>query len=44
MATEAPQPARWRKRRELLLSLGQRPDVAAMMDALGYRMEPEGWL
>lgn len=44
MATEAPQPARWRKRRELLLSLGQRADVADMMDALGYRMEPEGWL
>ncbi|HEY1149434.1 MAG TPA: hypothetical protein VGF27_12720 [Pseudoduganella sp.] len=44
MATEAPQPARWRKRRDLMLSLGQRADVAEMMDALGYRMEPEGWL
>lgn len=44
MATEAPQPARWHKRRELLLSLGGRAAVTDMMQALDYRMEPEGWL
>jgi hypothetical protein len=43
MATEAPQTGRWRKRHELLLALGKRADVAAMMDTLGYRMEPESW-
>jgi len=43
MATEAPQPGRWRKRSHLLLALGQRTDVAEMMQALGYHMEPEGW-
>jgi hypothetical protein len=43
MATAAPQAGRWRKRREMLMALGRRADVAAMMDALGYSMDPKDW-
>ena len=43
MATEAPVAARWHKRRAQMLALGRRGEVADLMDALGYRMEPEGW-
>lgn len=44
MATEPPSPQRWKKRRELLLELGQRPGVETMMERLGYTMAPESWL
>lgn len=43
MATEAPAAERWHKRRESMLALGQRGDVAETMEALGYRMDPKGW-
>ena len=44
MATEQPSRQRWRKREPALLALGRQPEVAAMMDTLGYSMDPEGWL
>lgn len=44
MATEQPSPQRWHKRREPLLALGQRPEVHAMMEGLGYSMDPGSWL
>ena len=44
MATEAPEPGRWRKRRMLLEPLAALPDVADTMRELGYRAEPEAWL
>lgn len=43
MATDTPRPLRWHKRQELLLTLGERRDVRALMDALGYRMQPGLW-
>lgn len=43
MATEQPARQRWRKREQALLALGRQPEVAAMMDTLGYSMDPEGW-
>ncbi|HJV01466.1 MAG TPA: hypothetical protein VJ752_13040 [Burkholderiaceae bacterium] len=43
MATEQPARQRWRKREQALLALGRQPEVAAMMAALGYDMDPEGW-
>lgn len=44
MATEQPARQRWRKREQALLALGRQPEVAAMMDTLGYSMDPEGWV
>ena len=44
MATEAPAPGRWRKRRVLLEPLARRPGVALTMRELGYGSEPEAWL
>ncbi|MEC5159293.1 hypothetical protein ACFDR9_000825 [Janthinobacterium sp. CG_23.3] len=43
MATDAPRPMRWKKRQQLMLELGERRDVRAMMATLGYAMKPEGW-
>ncbi|MET3133140.1 hypothetical protein AAKU55_003425 [Oxalobacteraceae bacterium GrIS 1.11] len=43
MATEAPRPMRWKKRQQLLLTLGERHEVRAMMDQLGYAMNPATW-
>jgi hypothetical protein len=43
MATEAPRPQRWRKRERQLLALGRQAQVGAMMDRLGYTMDPEAW-
>lgn len=43
MATDAPRPMRWKKRQELMLDLGERRDVRAMMETLGYAMNPGGW-
>lgn len=44
MATEAPKLRRWRKRSELLLAMGRRQEVRAMMETLEYKMDPETWL
>ncbi|KQX01386.1 hypothetical protein ASC94_01780 [Massilia sp. Root418] len=44
MATEAPAPGRWRKRRALLEPLARLPAVARTMRELGYGAEPEAWL
>jgi hypothetical protein len=43
MATDMPAPGRWAKRRALLAPLAEQSAVADMMDALGYRLEPEEW-
>lgn len=43
MATEKPRPQRWHKREQLLLTMGERREVRAMMAALGYRMQPALW-
>ncbi|MES2161325.1 MAG: hypothetical protein V4476_09240 [Pseudomonadota bacterium] len=43
MATDAPGALRWRKREQALLGMGQRPAVRAMMEQLGYTMNPESW-
>ncbi|UMR32490.1 hypothetical protein MJ904_10095 [Massilia sp. MB5] len=43
MATETPGAGRWRKRRPQLRELAARPEVASLMDELGYRMEAEDW-
>ena len=43
MATAAPAPRRWRQRSAVLLALARRPEVAALMTELGYRMDPETW-
>ena len=43
MATEAPRAQRWRKRERQLLALGRQAQVGAMMDRLGYTMDPEAW-
>jgi len=43
MATENPAAQRWHKRRAQMLALGQRPEVAELMAALAYRMDPEEW-
>ncbi len=43
MATDAPAPMRWKKREALLLELGERREVRAMMAALGHPMRPEAW-
>ncbi|HAT30734.1 MAG TPA: hypothetical protein DCW29_07740 [Janthinobacterium sp.] len=43
MATEAPRPMRWKKREAQLLALGERREVRAMMETLGYAMNPAGW-
>lgn len=44
MATEAPGALRWRKREQALLDMGRRPPVRAMMEQLGYTMNPESWI
>jgi hypothetical protein len=44
MATEAPAPGRWRKRRAVLEPLARMPEVARTMRELGYRPDPEAWL
>lgn len=44
MATDAPQSGRWIKREQLLLRLAKQPQVRAMMDELGYSMQPDTWL
>lgn len=44
MATETPALKRWRKRNDLLLTLGRREEVASMMGSLGYEMNSETWL
>lgn len=44
MATEPPSLMRWKKRAPQLLALARQPRVEAMMTALGYGMDPEGWL
>ncbi len=43
MATDAPGALRWRKREQALLDMGRRPPVRAMMEQLGYTMNPESW-
>ncbi|MDC8756106.1 hypothetical protein [Janthinobacterium fluminis] len=43
MATDTPRPMRWKKREALMLALGERPEVRAMMASLGYAMQPAGW-
>lgn len=43
MATEAPAEGRWRKRRDLLLPMVRRTEVAQTMRELGYGLEPEAW-
>ncbi len=43
MATDAPRPMRWKKRQQMMLELGERRDVRAMMATLGYAMNPAGW-
>jgi hypothetical protein len=44
MATEIPKLRRWKKRESQLLQLGERKQVRAMMELLGYEMNPELWL
>ncbi|MES2069624.1 MAG: sulfotransferase [Pseudomonadota bacterium] len=44
MATEAPGLRRWKKREGQLLAMGKRKEVGAMMEMLGYEMNPETWL
>ncbi len=44
MATEQPARQRWKKREADLLALGRQGEVQAMMAALDYSMDPEGWL
>jgi hypothetical protein len=44
MSTEAPQNRRWKKRERQLLAIGQTWEVRAMMESLGYEMDPETWL
>lgn len=43
MATEAPRLQRWRKREPQLLAMGKQERVAAMMERLGYTMNPGAW-
>ena len=43
MATEAPRTQRWRKRERQLLALGKQAPVGAMMERLGYAMDPAAW-
>ena len=43
MATETPKLKRWNKRRDLLISLGENREVVAMMEMLGYGMNPDTW-
>ncbi|MYN15628.1 hypothetical protein GTP81_02560 [Rugamonas sp. FT107W] len=43
MATDIPTAQRWRKREQALLDMGRRPPVRAMMERLGYTMDPESW-
>ncbi|ELX11790.1 hypothetical protein Jab_1c03770 [Janthinobacterium sp. HH01] len=43
MATEAPRALRWRKREQALLDMGRRQPVRAMMERLGYSMNPDTW-
>ena len=44
MATDPPQPRRWRKRGPLLMELSRRPEVRDMMGSLGYPMDSRTWL
>jgi hypothetical protein len=43
MATEAPRAQRWRKRERLMLALGRQAPVGALMERLGYTMDPAAW-
>lgn len=43
MATDAPSALRWRKREQAVLNMSQRRPVQAMMEQLGYTMDPETW-
>jgi hypothetical protein len=44
MATDPPQPSRWRKRGAMLMELGRRPEVRDTMGLLGYSMDSRTWL
>ena len=44
MATEPPSSRRWHKRGPMLMDLGRRREVRAMMGSLGYSMNAETWL
>lgn len=43
MATEAPRAQRWRKREQPLLAPGRQARAGAMMERLGYTMDPASW-
>lgn len=43
MATESPEPYRWRKKRSYIASLGRDPEVAELMHNLDYSLDPETW-
>ena len=44
MATDVPKLQRWKKRNDLMLSLGEQQQVGVMMESLGYEMNTETWL
>jgi hypothetical protein len=43
MATDTPLAGRWRKREQQLLTLGKQKQVGALMERLGYNMDPSTW-